>query len=98
MAVNRTWLEILAEDLVLCPPCDGVTSPVTPGTVASPLCFFDPPCPKKGRAVLGDLEAVDGAINQTIRCVTCGRSGVSSRSTDPRRPGDFLKLDQMGTP
>lgn len=21
--MNRTWLEILAEDLVLCPPCEG---------------------------------------------------------------------------
>ena len=92
MAVNRTWLEILAEDLVLCPPCDGVTGPDTPGTVASPLCFFDPACPAKGRAVFGPPVQVDGAINRSIRCVTCGRIGVESRTDEHL----FLKIDRMG--
>lgn len=62
----------------------------------SPICFYAAPCPRAGVAELGPEEVLDGCINRAIRCLTCGRTGIESINTEPRKPGRFLKLDRTG--
>lgn len=48
-------------------------------TVPSPICCMWLPCPRKGRSVLGPAERIgDDCINRSIRCLTCGRTGIES--------------------
>lgn len=49
-------------------------------TVASPLCSYQrQPCWRKGRAVYGEPEDLEGCVNRSIVCQTCGARGVESR-------------------
>lgn len=51
-------------------------------TVPSPICFYERPCPKQGRAVLGEPDDRGGCVNRSITCQTCGATGVESRRKD----------------
>jgi hypothetical protein len=52
-----------------------------PATEASPLCIYDGPCSRHGRAELGPERHVSPTcINRDIRCLTCGRTGVESQN------------------
>jgi hypothetical protein len=53
----------------------------TPATVASPLCVYEPSCTHHGRAAYGPpVSVTPTCVNRTIRCLTCGRTGVGSRN------------------
>lgn len=54
-------------------------------TVASPLCSYQAPCPRKGRAVYGPPEHLGECINRSIRCLRCGATGVESRNVEVKR-------------
>lgn len=57
-----------------------------PDTVPSPVCVYDH-CARKGRAVLGPVQAVgEWCTTRTITCLTCGRTGVQSTNTEPKVP------------
>ena len=46
--------------------------------IASPLCSYEK-CHRKGRAVLGPPQLrPSGCVNRSIRCLTCGCTGVQS--------------------
>lgn len=51
----------------------------------SPLCVYQGACARKGRAVLGEPEDTGGSVQRSIRCVTCGRTGVQSTNTERRK-------------
>lgn len=51
-------------------------------TVASPICVYMPPCPRKGRAVLGEPVESRECINRSILCLTCKAYGVLSQQKD----------------
>jgi hypothetical protein len=69
-------------------------------TVDSPLCLCEPRCAVPGRAELGPEEVgfEGGSLNRTVHCITCGRRGVVSKSTEPKRPGTFIRLTHLGQP
>lgn len=59
---------------------------VAPVTVASPICVYERrPCHRRGRAILGPEVVLDGCVNRSIVCVTCGAHGEESRNTEPRK-------------
>lgn len=49
-------------------------------TIASPLCSYERPCRRGGRAVLGEpVRDADGECeNRSVRCLTCGATGEQS--------------------
>lgn len=51
---------------------------VTPDTIPSPMCIYEPPCGHQ--AALGEAQVVlDGrCIHHDVRCLHCGRDGVLS--------------------
>lgn len=51
-------------------------------TVPSPLCSRWDKCTPRGRAVLGASEDHGGCVNRSIRCLTCGCTGVESVRKD----------------
>ena len=53
-----------------------------PADIASPLCCYERPCPRKGRAVLGPERDLRGCVNQSITCLTCGATGERSTRKD----------------
>jgi hypothetical protein len=54
--------------------------------IASPLCCYESPCRRQGRARLGPVERVSADCeNQTITCVTCGAIGIKSRNLAVQR-------------
>lgn len=57
-------------------------------TVASPLCSYQAPCPRKGRATYGPpMDMGEDCINRDITCLTCGARGVESRNLAAKRKG-----------
>lgn len=49
-------------------------------TVPSPICAYDKPCPRQGRAVIGPrVRVAPDCENQDVACA-CGRTGVVSHN------------------
>lgn len=62
----------------------GLFPAAEPETVPSPLCCRWTDCQPKGRAVLGPEDDRGGCINRSIRCQTCGKTGIESTRKDLR--------------
>lgn len=50
-------------------------------TIPSPICVYDAPCPRMGRAVVGPRVASSATCEaEAITCLTCGREGARSHN------------------
>jgi hypothetical protein len=84
--MRRYRLERDSEGHLLRMLWDGDES-VPPETIASPLCFVDGRCPRKGRAILGPVRRSDSGECETrsITCLTCGCTGDRSENLTLRK-------------
>ena len=51
-------------------------------SIPSPLCVYTKPCPRAGRAELGEPEHRPGCVNTPITCRTCGATGTRSENRE----------------
>ena len=63
-------------------------------TIASPLCIYEAPCEKQGRAVLGPARSFAHCVNRTITCQTCGATGEESVSLEGKPKFRDLKRNK----
>lgn len=53
----------------------------TDGTIPSPLCMYQPPCKRGGRAILGPPERIsEDCEHRSITCLACEATGGQSRN------------------